>query len=329
MRVVRVLAILEPGGAQLAIARLSRELRRRGVETRVLAGSATREGIELLEAAGVEVDAWTEQPPLPRSPPPRRDAGGAGARGPLLRPWPGDRPDGARARLPARAPSPRRLPGRTGAPASARGPAGPPDRVRRQAPRGEGPRPADRRRVPDASAAPDPDARRGSRDERAPRAGRATGPRGDSQVLGMALRRGAVAGPGLRLRPALAPRGLVADRGARDAPRRPRGGHRGRGPPAHAQPAPRRARATRGPRGARTGDRGRGQRTRAPGPATGAALRGLVHPAAGGHPVRARVPRAVVAARGAYRARSRSTAARGELTDQRPYFHAIAVPTAR
>jgi glycosyltransferase involved in cell wall biosynthesis len=65
MRVVRVLSILEPGGAQLAIARLSRELRRRGVETRVLAGSATREGIELLEAAGVEVDAWTEQPPLP------------------------------------------------------------------------------------------------------------------------------------------------------------------------------------------------------------------------------------------------------------------------
>jgi glycosyltransferase involved in cell wall biosynthesis len=65
MRVVRVLAILEPGGAQLAIARLSRELRRRGVETRVLAGSATREGIELLEAAGVHVEAWTEQPPLP------------------------------------------------------------------------------------------------------------------------------------------------------------------------------------------------------------------------------------------------------------------------
>jgi glycosyltransferase involved in cell wall biosynthesis len=65
MRVVRVIAILEPGGAQLAIARLSRELRNSGIETRVLAGSATREGIELLEAAGVDVEAWTEQGPLP------------------------------------------------------------------------------------------------------------------------------------------------------------------------------------------------------------------------------------------------------------------------
>jgi glycosyltransferase involved in cell wall biosynthesis len=65
MRLVRVVAILERGGAQLAIARLSRALRRWGVETRVLAGSATRHGKELLNAAGIEVEQWTEQRPLP------------------------------------------------------------------------------------------------------------------------------------------------------------------------------------------------------------------------------------------------------------------------
>ncbi|MGH2961853.1 MAG: glycosyltransferase [Solirubrobacterales bacterium] len=65
MRVVRVVAILEVGGAQLAIARLSRELRRLGVRTRVLAGSATQHGIDLLRRAGIEVEVWSDEHPLP------------------------------------------------------------------------------------------------------------------------------------------------------------------------------------------------------------------------------------------------------------------------
>src|SRR5918995_3616090 len=65
MRIVRVVAILEPGGAQLAIARLGGELRSRGIETRVLAASASRDGIELLAEAGIKVEAWTELEPLP------------------------------------------------------------------------------------------------------------------------------------------------------------------------------------------------------------------------------------------------------------------------
>src|SRR5918995_6996528 len=65
MRLARVVAVLEPGGAQLAIARISGELRRRGIETRVLAGSATARGIELFTTRGIEVESWSEQGPRP------------------------------------------------------------------------------------------------------------------------------------------------------------------------------------------------------------------------------------------------------------------------
>jgi glycosyltransferase involved in cell wall biosynthesis len=60
MRIVRVVAVLEPGGAQLAIARLTRELRRRGLQTRILAASATREGVDLLAREGLEVEVRRE-----------------------------------------------------------------------------------------------------------------------------------------------------------------------------------------------------------------------------------------------------------------------------
>jgi glycosyltransferase involved in cell wall biosynthesis len=62
---VRVVAVLEPGGAQLAIVRISAELRRRGLETRVLAGSATGPGIELFASRAIDVESWSEQGPRP------------------------------------------------------------------------------------------------------------------------------------------------------------------------------------------------------------------------------------------------------------------------
>jgi glycosyltransferase involved in cell wall biosynthesis len=64
MRLARVVAVLEPGGAQLAIARISAELCHRGIETRVLAGSASQRGIELFTSRGIEVESWSEQGPL-------------------------------------------------------------------------------------------------------------------------------------------------------------------------------------------------------------------------------------------------------------------------
>ena len=64
MRLARVMAVLEPGGAQLAIARISAELRHRGIQTRVLAGSATGRGIEMFASRGIEVESWSEQGPL-------------------------------------------------------------------------------------------------------------------------------------------------------------------------------------------------------------------------------------------------------------------------
>jgi hypothetical protein len=64
MRLARVVAVLEPGGAQLAIARVSAELHHRGIQTRVLAGCATGRGIELFTSRGIEVESWSEQGPL-------------------------------------------------------------------------------------------------------------------------------------------------------------------------------------------------------------------------------------------------------------------------
>jgi len=58
VRIVRVLAKLEPGGAQLAALRVTRELGRLGTTARVLAGEATATGIALAAREGVEVETW-------------------------------------------------------------------------------------------------------------------------------------------------------------------------------------------------------------------------------------------------------------------------------
>lgn len=58
MRLTRVIAKLEPGGAQLGILRLTPALARLGIETRVLAGHATREGRRLFATAGVAAEVW-------------------------------------------------------------------------------------------------------------------------------------------------------------------------------------------------------------------------------------------------------------------------------
>ena len=60
MRLTRVIATLEPGGAQLGVLRATVALRRHGVVTRVLAGHATKEGRRLFAAAGVPVEVWPE-----------------------------------------------------------------------------------------------------------------------------------------------------------------------------------------------------------------------------------------------------------------------------
>jgi glycosyltransferase involved in cell wall biosynthesis len=60
MLIARVIARLELGGAQLGALRLSEALRSQGVESRVLAGTATPEGIALFEDAGIAVEAWPD-----------------------------------------------------------------------------------------------------------------------------------------------------------------------------------------------------------------------------------------------------------------------------
>jgi hypothetical protein len=57
MRLVRVLGVLEPGGAQLSALRLSAALRRHGVMTTVLAGDATPAGLALAARCGFAADA--------------------------------------------------------------------------------------------------------------------------------------------------------------------------------------------------------------------------------------------------------------------------------
>ena len=56
--VVRVLGVLEPGGAQLSALTLSAALRRHGVATTLLAGDATPPGLELAARYGFAVDAF-------------------------------------------------------------------------------------------------------------------------------------------------------------------------------------------------------------------------------------------------------------------------------
>ncbi len=58
MLVARVIARLEPGGAQLGALRLIGALGERGIVSRVLAGEATLHGARLFRRAAVEVDVW-------------------------------------------------------------------------------------------------------------------------------------------------------------------------------------------------------------------------------------------------------------------------------
>src|SRR5829696_4467318 len=64
MRVARVIAVLEPGGAQLGALRLSLALGAEGIESRWLAGHATREGLALFRASGVEIELLGGGPAL-------------------------------------------------------------------------------------------------------------------------------------------------------------------------------------------------------------------------------------------------------------------------
>lgn len=58
LSIARVIARLEPGGAQLGALRLTLALRARGFDSRILAGEATIHGARLWRSAGVEVDVW-------------------------------------------------------------------------------------------------------------------------------------------------------------------------------------------------------------------------------------------------------------------------------
>jgi glycosyltransferase involved in cell wall biosynthesis len=65
MRLVRILGTLEPGGAQLSVLRLSAALSRHGVVTTLLAGDATRPGIELAARYGSAVEAYRVAEAIP------------------------------------------------------------------------------------------------------------------------------------------------------------------------------------------------------------------------------------------------------------------------
>jgi glycosyltransferase involved in cell wall biosynthesis len=58
MLVARVIAKVEPGGAQLGAIRLIRGLQAHGVSSRLLVGEATRQGYRLLRDAGLEFEVW-------------------------------------------------------------------------------------------------------------------------------------------------------------------------------------------------------------------------------------------------------------------------------
>jgi glycosyltransferase involved in cell wall biosynthesis len=64
VHLVRVIAKLEPGGAQLGVLRLTVALRRHGIGSRVLAGHATRDGLRLYARAGVAVEEFGGGPEL-------------------------------------------------------------------------------------------------------------------------------------------------------------------------------------------------------------------------------------------------------------------------
>src|SRR3954453_594316 len=60
MRLTRVIAKLERGGAQLGVLRVTGPLRRLGISTRVIAGYATREGRRQFAAAGLHAEVWPD-----------------------------------------------------------------------------------------------------------------------------------------------------------------------------------------------------------------------------------------------------------------------------
>ena len=62
MQVTRVMAKLEPGGAQLGAFWLTAALRRHGIESCLLAGIATPEGIALAHEHGLDVEAYADGP---------------------------------------------------------------------------------------------------------------------------------------------------------------------------------------------------------------------------------------------------------------------------
>lgn len=65
MRLARILGTLEPGGAQLSTLRLSVALRQYGIVTTLLAGDATRPGVELADHYGMPVEAFRVSDALP------------------------------------------------------------------------------------------------------------------------------------------------------------------------------------------------------------------------------------------------------------------------
>jgi glycosyltransferase involved in cell wall biosynthesis len=58
MRLARVVGVVEPGGAQLAVLRLTSALRRRGIESAVYAGATTAAGGALFARHGVGLETW-------------------------------------------------------------------------------------------------------------------------------------------------------------------------------------------------------------------------------------------------------------------------------
>jgi glycosyltransferase involved in cell wall biosynthesis len=64
MRIARLIAVLEPGGAQLTALRLTLGLGRRGAETRMLAGHATSAGRDLFVTRRIPLDVWGEDDSL-------------------------------------------------------------------------------------------------------------------------------------------------------------------------------------------------------------------------------------------------------------------------
>jgi glycosyltransferase involved in cell wall biosynthesis len=58
MLLARIIADVEPGGAQLHVIRVTRQLARHGIRSRILAGHASPAGLRLFAAAGVELEVW-------------------------------------------------------------------------------------------------------------------------------------------------------------------------------------------------------------------------------------------------------------------------------